>query len=209
MTKSDTERYHVAELEKAISMIRLDLDHLTAGESWKLQADLYEFVGGIEIGGIKLGQAVPVDKLKPEEFLEFERVPAHYIPEIIADLKKILVGIADQPASFFFHAKITDGKLTAFADPTSPFKLSWVMNPSEGARFALSYHLAGSGLTGNRIRLCPLKTCRNVFLLTRYARADRLHFCSNRCARNAATLRYREKQSKQKKKKRGKKRRKK
>jgi len=202
MTKSDTEKYHIAQLEKAVSIIRLDLDHSTAGERAKVATDLYEFVGGSEIAGIKLGQEVPVDKLKEEEFLEFNRVPAHYIPGIIADLKRTLVGIADQPASFIAQAEISKGKLNAFADPASPFKLSWIMNPSEGARFALLLHLAGSGLTGNRIRLCPLKTCRNVFVLTSYARADRLHYCSNRCARNAATLRYREKQSKQTKKKR-------
>jgi hypothetical protein len=198
MTRSATERYHIAQLEKAASMTRLDLDHLTAGELAKLQTDLYEFVSGSDIGLMKIGRATPVDKIKPEE--RFKKiVPEHYIRGIIGDLKKRILGIAGQQNSFFVVAEISNGKLDAFvADPSSQFKLTWRMPPNEGAQFALLLHLAGSGLSADRIRLCPLPRCGNVFVLKSYARADREHYCSVRCSRNAATQRYRQKKSKPK-----------
>jgi hypothetical protein len=209
MAKSKTEGYHIAQLEKAAEIIRTDLDQLTPAEFLKLREDLYAFCYGAPIGPARQGmrQHIPLEKFRLDEFFdEVKRqrklIPDDTVREIVELLRQTLTGIATQIRWAGIEVQLTDAVLNLTAqDKSSPFGLAWSVLPREAARLALIIHLYGSGLTANRIRICPLESCGNLFILKSYAREDREHYCSIRCTRNAATRRYRENKAKKKRRK--------
>lgn len=198
MARSRTEAYHVAQLEKAAEIARRDLNHMSPGEFLKLREDLFDFCS-VSLGPVRqrMTESIPLEKLSEElirEHLSQQRktIPDDSVGEIVEFLKRMLTTIATKPVGFHQNIKITDGVLRlTIDDKTLPPRLSWDVPPKEAAEFAFAIHFASSGLAPDRIRICPLEKCRNLFVLKAYAREDREHFCSPKCARAAATLRYR------------------
>src|SRR5262249_26512296 len=195
-----------AQLEKAVQIVRQNLDALTLAEFLKLREDLHEFCYGSPMGPARQGmlQHNPLEKFRMDEFLEDikrqrKMIPDDVVRSIVEELKKRLTGIATTPGGFSIPAEVTKGVFNLSApDKSSLPTLTSNFTAEEAAILALVVHFYGSGLTGNRIRICPLESCGNLFLLTSYAREDREHYCSIRCTRNAATRRYRESKAKKK-----------
>jgi hypothetical protein len=210
MAKSKTEAYHVAQLEKAAEIIRIDLDRLTPAEFMKLREDLYAFCYGAGFGPARQGmlQHIALENFRLDEFLDEAKrqrkmIPDDIVRNVVEELKRRLIGIATTPAELSIPAEVTKGVMNLSApDKSSPFHLTWNLTAEEAAMLALVVHLYGSGLTANRIRICPLESCGNLFVLKSYAREDRDHYCSPKCARNAATRRYRESKAKKQKRRR-------
>src|SRR5262245_292453 len=210
MAKSKAEAYHVAQLEKAAEIIRTDLDRLTPAEFVKLREDLHEFCYGAGFGPARQGmlQHIPLENFRLDEFFdEVKRqrkmIPDNVVREIVESLRKALTGIATTAGGFSIPAEVTKGVFNLSApDKVSLPTLTLNFTAEEAAMVALNIHFSGSGLTAGRIRICPLESCGNLFVLKSYAREDREHYCSIRCTRNAATRRYRENKAKKKRKRR-------
>jgi predicted RNA-binding Zn ribbon-like protein len=150
-------------------------------------------------------QHIPLEKFDLDKFLDQikrqrKMIPDDSVREIVEYLKRTITGIATTPAGFSIDADITDAKMILSAsDKSSALSLTWNLTPMEAAKLSFVLHFYGSGLTADRIRKCPLESCGNIFVLKSYAREDREHFCSIKCARNAATRRYRKKGKKKQK----------
>jgi hypothetical protein len=213
--RSKSEAYHIGELEKAAQIVNHDLSRITPAGFQKLREDLFDFVRG---SGLRVAESIPLELVNEKLILKHlkeqrQAIPDADVGEIFAALKTALTGIAKAPAGFqqdahvsegTFTLQVTKGTLTLKADDkASPFKLGWNFPAKEAALLALYLHLAGSGLDANRIRICPQRGCSKVFIIKAYARDDRERFCSPRCARNAATDRYRGKKKAKAKRKRG------
>lgn len=198
MTKS--EKYHVAQLERAVEISRVDLDDLSPADFLKLKEELYQFIYGTNLGVAQQRMAVrvPWEKFNPKFLRRFKRdrdrklIPDDCVREVVDFLRNCICAIAEKPGAISLGVKVTNAELsTTVQDPSSPFVLEWRIDPTEGIRLALLLHLAGSGLSADRIRHCPRDGCGNLFVLSSYARSDRERYCSIRCSRYAATLAYR------------------
>src|SRR5262245_770395 len=215
MAKSKAEAYHVAQLEKAAEIIRTDLDRLTPAEFVKLREDLHEFCYGAGFGPARQGmlQHIPLENFRLDEFFdEVKRqrkmIPDNVVREIVESLRKALTGIATTAGGFSIPAEVTKGVFNLSApDKSSLFTMTWNFTAEEVAIPALGTHLSGSGLTADRILIWRLESCGKLLDIKSYGREDREHYCSTKCARNAATIRYREKKARKQKtkKRRGKK----
>src|SRR5262249_42050451 len=147
-SKSEAQAYHVAQLEKAVKIIRTDLDRLTPTELLKLREDLHEFCYGAGFGPARQGmlQHIPLEKFRMDLFLEDIKrqrkvIPDDAVREIVESLKKSLTGIATTPGGFGIEAKMTDAVLNLSApDKSSPLNLAWSLVPREAARLALVLH---------------------------------------------------------------------
>jgi predicted RNA-binding Zn ribbon-like protein len=133
----------------------------------------------------------------PEE-LATTRVPDRYVKEMIDGLRDAfgkLVRRERYPMAIDAKPKDVCFRLY-LGDASIPFFMHTAMEPGRDAVIhALFRHLEGSGLTPDRIQVCPLEGCGNVFVLGSHARTDRKRYCSVRCSGLAASKAYRERQA--------------
>jgi len=186
---TNIQKHHIRQLHKAAEIIRHDLDALNPIDRHRLRLDLQEFQTIIGMGVHY--QQTDADPGVPERYLKemvqglrdafFKLVERDY-RVIDMELKDVHVGIYLNDAStpFFVHEKLPLGRQSVI--------------------YALFRHLAGSGLTPDRVCRCPREGCGNIFVLGSHARSDRMRYCSTRCSRLAATTAYRKRQAAEKEK---------
>ena len=183
------EAQHIKWLEWAVSLCRRDIGSLREGDWLNLKEDLWEFATAPD--SIRSSFLLSVTK---EDFVEQMTVPlAIRIQEVIKrDLRSACYRAnGDAAAIPPIYAKEVNFHCVSFSPDHAFFMLVADENPITAARSALARHLVGSFFTQRNIRECP--ECKNVFIIKRKPREDREHHCSLRCARNAATARYRDK----------------
>jgi predicted RNA-binding Zn ribbon-like protein len=212
---TEAERAHRRQLQKAASLTHVDLNAQSPSDFVKIQADLHEF---LSMAGVHM--LVPLERATVEAALK-SLVPRPYVSEMLDGIRETLqlisvTNYAGSPlqtdpyrlgtVSLSAAANVT---LQVRADsPSTSFRSSFAMEPNkESARWALLHHLTHSGLTPDRVLLCPREGCRNVFVLGISARSDRNRYCSIKCSRIAAMKAYRERQANKKAKLKSKKRR--
>lgn len=189
MNWAEHQREHIKQLKFAVSLSQRDLTQLRDGDWQNLREDLYDFVNPT------VGQRLQEVFLPPdikERFIKMLTVSA------IAAIQKQLA------ADFQRYAYKGDGScqvsvrpsqfeidFVAFGPDGAFYQLTQVRDPVVSARLALGYHLIGAVISPNFIRSCP--KCSQMFIMEKKPRADVAnHFCSPKCARNAATTAYRE-----------------
>jgi hypothetical protein len=195
---TEAEQFHKAQLAKAAEMARKDLSALSPSERVKLQADLHEFLLSSDVHML-----VDVRKLTTEEIMK-TLAPIRSVPEMLEGIREILqwlvvqdgksvMGDPERPGTIYLFAPPSTVKLELRADNlASPFRLNFAMEPNrETAQFALLYHLKHSGVSPSRIRLCPRRECKNIFILGVHADPKQPHYCSTKCSRAAALRVYR------------------
>jgi hypothetical protein len=196
---TEAEKFHKAQLEKATEVARRDVNALSPTERVKLQADLHEFLlrGGVHM-------LVDLSKVTAEEIMK-TLVPLPYVPEVVEGIRETLEWLVVQDGETVMSDPEKPGTINLSATATatlqlradsvsSPFRLYFAMQPNkETAKWALLYHLKHSGVTPDRIQLCPRYECKNIFVLGVHADPTRAHYCSPKCSQAAALKVYRSK----------------
>src|SRR5262249_17810540 len=155
-----------------------------------IQADLHEFLSMADVHML-----LPIVKKTTVEEALGNLVPRPYVREMLDGIRETLDWIsaanyADSPVQLDRYrpgsiplSATTNVTLQIRADsPSTSFRSHLAMEPNkESARWALLYHLTHSGLTPDRIQLCPRQGCGNVFVLGISARTDRNRYCSLKC----------------------------
>jgi len=122
-----------------------------------------------------------------------------HFEDIQSSIKGKLLELANQSRyPLDYITSVTEGCdfVVSASSPSEPFSPTiWIdsKTPETPALIALWLHLAGAGVAPERIRVCALQDCKNLYLVNRKPRKDKENFyCSVRCARNAATRQWRE-----------------
>jgi predicted RNA-binding Zn ribbon-like protein len=201
---TEVERAHRKQLQKIAALTHRDLKAQSPSDFVKIQADLHEFLSG---AGLQM--LVPLDKVTAEEIMK-TLVPSHYVTEMLDELRETLKWLVvvnnpnvhtdpERPGTISLSAEANVTLTIRTDSPSTPFRSNFAMEPGrEAAKWALLYHLAHSGLSTDRVLLCPREGCLNVFVLGSHARTDRMRYCSVKCSRIAAIKAYREREAEKK-----------
>ena len=193
MTKS--QKAHVKMLQFAVEMSRVNFDLLNEIEIERLKLNLLEF--HLSSGG-RLGWILPQKDVAPEDSSDVARAVAHlpmpYVEQMVAGIKDTLTIIAEAKYPVMIDLPAKDVSFYVYLNsPSDRFTTGVRMDPGRvSAVHALFRHFEGSGLTADRVKICPMEDCRNIFIIGSHARTDRMRYCSVKCSGLAATRAYRQ-----------------
>ena len=194
---TEAERVHRKQLQKAAELTWQNLDELSAIDRERLRLDLYEFQLSAGVG-MHYHQT---EADTTHEELSTARVPDRHVKEMLERLRNVFAMLAEaKQFPLRINTKPKDIEFNVYlGNPSMRFYLHANMEPGgDAAAYALLRHFEGSGLSLDRVKLCPREDCRNVFVLGSHARTDRMRYCSTRCSRLAAIKAYREREAKKK-----------
>jgi hypothetical protein len=188
---TDGQKQHIKQLHKATEIIRDDPDALSPIDRQRLRLDLQELQTVIGMG------------MHYQQTDAEPGVPERYLKEMVDGLRDALTKLADGDYPIDIDMEPKDVHVRVYVRAATPVWVS-VNLPAgrDSAIYAFYRHFEGSGLTPDRVRRCPGESCGNIFVLGSHARTDRMRYCSVRCSRLAATLAYRERQTRKKRKRR-------
>lgn len=208
MTRSEIQKEHIKMLEWAISFCQQPLDKVTEGGWIDLNNDLSYFIfrssGSGEAGGARLlGSARMVNLKPPKKGIHRLKNPtqkeiAEVQKELLVDLKSLAFDPKSADDMGLLTPPIEEAKVAVQqVRPDYPFMYALDIGEDlkAKARAALFEYLVGSGILAGQLRICPNPDCKRIFLSRMKPRTDRKFHCSARCARLAATRRYRQKKS--------------
>jgi hypothetical protein len=191
MTPSQNES--VRKLEWAIGLAQVDLQTFREGDWLNIGGELKQFIEGsggitdvdeatIFLYGMDTVQDL-VGKVQKDLREHFEQLAHPTEPRVVGS--KIVSLKSLSAISFLVNGRV---QVEAFAG--QPYRLvTKQTRVADQASFALASYLVSAGINAGQIRKCP--TCDRIFLLKRKPRTDVEFHCSLRCARLAATRRYR------------------
>lgn len=208
MNRPEIQKEHIKMLEWAIWFAQEPLDKLTPGGRIDLDGALDFFLfrssGRGKAGGVRLLGSARLVRLRPprQGIHRLKKPTKEEIAEVQKDLLVDLKSLAFDPKSAGDMGLLTppvDGAKIAVQQiaPECPFM--YALDVGEDlkakARAALFEYLVGSGVLAGQLRICPNPDCKRIFVSRMKPRTDREFHCSQRCARLAATRRYRQKKS--------------
>jgi len=201
MRPTRDEERHIQCVEWAISLSQANLDDFSDGDWLKLKEELHSFIFGGEEGSTPFFEGVEGRTLGSPRVVSRDLKRDALVRNVSQeDLRQIRDGLEEwlekqADLGLGFYPVFARGTNFAFGTYAADQTFTWMILPRNftvAAMFAFGMHLVGSQITGEQIRDCPL--CGRCFLLKRKPRADRNFYCTPRCATNAATKAYRERQ---------------
>ena len=211
MKHTPAQAEHIQKLQWAVSFSQGNLDGFREGDWLNAKEELYDF-----LYEAALFEAVKAYRKKkstkasasrhseqdepdlPDSKQEFVNdVEPQELREIQREMVRLLRGLAsNDDGREFMTDPIVIPKvelLVVNQGPSNPFSPMFLIDDRKAlAGFNLIFYLAASGLTNQQLRTCP--ECKRVFVARRKPRAGETSHCSLRCARLAATRRYRTEQ---------------
>lgn len=188
MKQSEIEAEHIKWLVWAILFSQADLDSLREGDWLNLKEDLYEFID----------VPAPIQHLvlppaKRDEFVNL--ISREQVSKIQERIKSDLFAYSYKPdgpsGSPIIRARAVEFNFVSFGADMPFHQWTQALDVVVASRLALGFHLVGAKISQANIRICP--ECKSLFLIKRRPRKDRVFHCAIRCARLAATRRYRKK----------------
>jgi hypothetical protein len=180
--------WHIKQVQWAVWLSQASLTGLRPGDWQNLREDFWEF---ITVPRWWTGMIMLPSGKTQEEYLE--KLSNEAIGEIQKWLRSdllrysahdsVVLGTGIKPKQIEFN-------FTAFGIDSYFQVLMQAGDPITDARLSLGFHLVGGVITPSSIRSCP--QCEQLFVRERKLREDiSNHYCSTRCARNAAAQAYR------------------
>ena len=184
--------WHIKQVQWAVRLSQTNLTALRVGDWQNLREELWEFIKG---PAWWTGMMVLPSGRSKEDYLG--KLSSDAIEEIQKSLKGDLLRYSggDKQNGFSLRLKprSIEFDFVAFGPDVYYVMLLQAGDAVTDARLSLGFHLVGSVISPSSIRSCP--QCAQLFVRERKLRDDvSNHYCSTRCARNAAAHAWRKRQ---------------
>jgi hypothetical protein len=184
--------WHIKQVQWAVRLSQTDLTALRVGDWQNLKEELWEFITGparwTGMMVLPSGRSKEdyLDELSSGTMAEIQKSLKGDLLRYSADDKQNGFGLTLRPRSIEFD-------FVAFGRDAYYTMLLQAGDAVTDARLSLGFHLVGGVISPSSIRSCP--QCVRLFVRERKLREDiSNHYCSTRCARNAAAQAYRNRQ---------------